>query len=138
VAPDWLRKVEGSPGQYVGGSRSKWAGKRRWPTVNAVQLRFGSWANAIEAAGFPRPKIGHYRDESKRGEILTKWTPEAIIEWMKNNADEDRPPSSLVPGAPIGAAVRKFGSWRNAQAAAGFEPNAVGGWHRVRLARSTH
>jgi hypothetical protein len=29
-----------------------------WPTVTVVQRKFGSWANAIEAADFPRPTRG--------------------------------------------------------------------------------
>src|SRR4051794_21683112 len=28
------------------------------PSVYVVQIRFGSWANAVEAAGFPRPHLG--------------------------------------------------------------------------------
>lgn len=33
---------------------------REWPTANTVQRVFGSWANAIEQAGLPRPRIGAY------------------------------------------------------------------------------
>lgn len=134
IATDWNKQVEGSPGQYCRGPRTTWAGKRRWPPLGTVQARFGSWANAIEAAGFPRPMVGHYRDESKRGEILTKkWTREAIIQWMKDNADGDMPPPVSTPGAPYNSVLRKFGSWGKAQRAAGFEPNKSG----RRLVRST-
>lgn len=51
VAADWLRAVEGSPGQYIRNPRSEWVGKRRWPSVSCIQREFGSWANALEAAG---------------------------------------------------------------------------------------
>ena len=82
VATDWNKQVEGGPGQYIKGPRRNLS-RRRWPSVDAVQRRFGSWANGIVAAGFPRPLVGHYRDESKRGQILTRWTKERIIEWIK-------------------------------------------------------
>jgi hypothetical protein len=36
-ATDWLKQVEGSPGQYTTGPREEWAGKRRWPTVTSIQ-----------------------------------------------------------------------------------------------------
>lgn len=38
---------------------------RRFPPVVSVQREFGSWAEAIERAGFPRPRSG-----------VRKWTPE--------------------------------------------------------------
>lgn len=123
VSTDWNRRVEGSPGQYVGGPRLKWTGKRRWPPLRAVQRSFGSWSNAIEAAGFPRPKIGHYRDESQRG-IVTKWPAEAVLEWIRSNAKNGKPPASKG-SAPVHAAVREFGSWNNAVIAAGYRPNRI-------------
>lgn len=123
IATDWNRKVEGSPGQYVKGSRKS---KRRWPPINTVQKQFGSWANAIEAAGFPRPIVGHYRDESQRGAILTKWSDERIIEWIREHAVGGKPPSTTIKaGKPIRPAIRAFGSWNNAVVAAGFKPNRI-------------
>lgn len=56
VATDWLRQVEGSLGQYVKAPRSQWVGSRRWPPVSSVQREFGSWANALEAAGLGYPQ----------------------------------------------------------------------------------
>lgn len=38
----------------------------RWPFYSTVREKFGSWANGIEAAGFPRPRPGYYRDETRR------------------------------------------------------------------------
>lgn len=32
--------------------------KSEWPSAPTVRLKFGSWGNAIEAAGFPRPRLG--------------------------------------------------------------------------------
>lgn len=45
VASDWLT----NNGQHQDG----------YPYVSTVTREFGSWANAIEAAGHPRPRIGH-------------------------------------------------------------------------------
>lgn len=129
IATDWNGQVEGSPGQYVKGSRRNLS-RRRWPSTNAVQRLFGSWANGIEAAGFLRPKMGYYRDESKRGAIRTKWTKDSIVEWIEGNANGDYPPTSHSPGAPANAARREFGGWSNALAVAGYKP-------RRRIARST-
>jgi hypothetical protein len=36
-----------------------------WPSYNAVCRHFGSWANAIEAAGYERPKRGIYTRTSR-------------------------------------------------------------------------
>lgn len=50
VSTTWLRGVELDA-----------QGRRRWPPVNVVQREFGTWAAAIAAAGFARPRIGGYR-----------------------------------------------------------------------------
>jgi hypothetical protein len=41
---------------------SEWRGPRSsdYPSATSVQEVFGSWANGIEAAGFPRPRVGYY------------------------------------------------------------------------------
>lgn len=49
VSTDWLtttRRERTEPDGY------------EYPHVNVVQRECGSWANAIELAGFPRPKVG--------------------------------------------------------------------------------
>ncbi|HXK40223.1 MAG TPA: hypothetical protein VJ837_05310, partial [Candidatus Paceibacterota bacterium] len=76
-ATDWLKQVEGSPGQYIKGPRAEWVGKRRWPTVQAIQREFGSWSNGLEAAGFTRRENYERTDEWK--ESVTKWTRERIL-----------------------------------------------------------
>lgn len=92
IATDWLRKVEGSPGQYVTGYRA-W-GERRWPSVGAVQREFGSWSNAIEAAGFSRPRIGCYirTEETRRKlrESRTRIDRDRVLTLVQNGyRDED-------------------------------------------------
>ncbi len=48
-------------------SATDWRGPRSsgYPSSFTVQSLFGSWANGIEAAGFPKPKVGHY-DRTRR------------------------------------------------------------------------
>lgn len=43
-------------------SASEWLSRpgKGFPVAGTVQRECGSWANAIEAAGFPRPKVGCY------------------------------------------------------------------------------
>lgn len=46
-----------------------------YPGLNSVYGKncpFASWSDAIAAAGFERPRDGHYINESKRSEILRK------------------------------------------------------------------
>lgn len=70
AASEWLGQVEGSIGQYAKGPRSASGVHRRWPPVTTVQREFGSWANAIEAAGFPKPTVGRYtRSTTTRAKI---------------------------------------------------------------------
>lgn len=125
VSTDWNKAVEGSRGGHVKKPRRDWTGYRRWPTLMAVQREFGSWADAIEIAGFPRPQIGHFQDESRRSEAMTKWTEEKILEWIKAHANGGKAPSSATKGAPANAAFRKFGSWNDAVVAAGYPPNRI-------------
>jgi transposase len=47
VATEWLSKGHGVNGDG-------------YPNTGTVMAHFGSWANAIEAAGFPRPQLGAY------------------------------------------------------------------------------
>jgi len=63
----WAREHDGVPpsaAEWLGGTRQEH--DIRFPYCSVVQREFGSWANAIEAAGFPRPHRGRYRDESRR------------------------------------------------------------------------
>lgn len=64
VATDWMGRGMGSAGNG-------------YPPVNVVQREFGSWADAVAAAGYERPKVGVY---------------ERTEEWRKNHADRHRIP----------------------------------------------
>jgi hypothetical protein len=51
LAPAWTRKRKAeTPG--------------RWPALRVVQGAFGSWATAIETAGYPRPRRGPRRSST--------------------------------------------------------------------------
>lgn len=52
---------------YKGDKRDK-----RFPNTPTVQIRFGSWSNGIEAAGFPRPIIGQYQVSSRQEAVLKR------------------------------------------------------------------
>lgn len=116
-AKDWLLQPpdDGTPGF------------RRWPHVGIIQKEFGSWSNALEAAGFERREIGHY-DRFLSGRVRA-WTKERILkairEWVSEYGD---PPSSTQwswsgSNHPCRATViEHFGNWDNAIREAGFAP----------------
>lgn len=45
--------------------------ENKWPATNTVIARFGSWSNAIEAAGFPRPGLGRKRKGESIRSVLS-------------------------------------------------------------------
>jgi hypothetical protein len=58
----WAAEHDGRPPRY-----DEWHPSRRphpdwekyvWPSSYVLQQMFGSWSNAIEAAGFPKPQRG--------------------------------------------------------------------------------
>lgn len=121
VAMDWL---------YY----SSDGGDREWPHVACVQKEFGSWSNAMEAAGFKRRTVGHYdRTDPTYKAKVTKWPKEQILQLMREWAavygrsprprdwkDRDTKP---LEGYPSETTVRKhFGSWDAAVRAAGLNP----------------
>lgn len=57
IATDWN---PAHPRATAEQARKFRAADGRWPWIGSVQHYFGSWANAIEAAGFERPRTGHY------------------------------------------------------------------------------
>lgn len=101
--------------------------KTIYPSANSVGGRdapFDSWADAIEAAGFPRPQ------PLSRGKPHVKyWTEERIIEALRAHSENGYGPLSVdwaraAPDHPTGSWVATtFGSWRKALEAAGLEPN---------------
>ncbi len=77
---------------------------------------FGSWKNAIEAAGF-RPELGNCGE---------KWPPAKILTLIRNLARRRRPLNARQLehryGNMFSAARRLFGSWSKAVLAAGVDP----------------
>lgn len=58
----WAKEHNGKPPTY---SDWKRGGGIEYPAPNTVTRYCGSWANAIEAAGFSRPSIGAHQADSK-------------------------------------------------------------------------
>jgi hypothetical protein len=96
--------------------RRRWAREYpRWPATSQVQRAFGSWGAALAAAGFPQEH----------------WDRETIILAMRELAErEGRVPlqSDIQPKRPglpgYDAIAHRFGSFTEAQRAAGFAPRA--------------
>ena len=98
------------------------------PALTTVKYRFGSWNEAVEAAGFePRP----FLTEEWR------WSDAEILRHIQRLGDGDTPPTQEQfaddEAAPSpGTARNHFGSWNGAVEAAGFEPRTpsdCGGVH---------
>src|SRR5580692_5814910 len=77
---------------------------------------FGSWQNAIQAAGLP----------SKLGKCGEKWPPSRILKLIRSLARSNNPLSvkqlEYRYGSMRSAARRLFGSWSKAILAAGIDP----------------
>lgn len=95
------------------------------PASATVQYVFGLWADAVEAAGLPRPFAGHNRYGGKGGPP-GGWTRESILNWIRDHADGDTPPTMPRTTGVAEAARREFGTWNHAVAAAGFTPRPQG------------
>ena len=80
---------------------------------------FGSWRNAIQAAGIP----------PQRANCGEKWPPARILMIIRNLARRIRPLSSTQLerryGSMLTAARRLFGSWTKAVVAAGVDPTKL-------------
>lgn len=111
----------------------------RFPGMNAVYRSkphsispFASWADAIEAAGFPRPRHGLYQGR-------TDWTPERIIEAFQAFASEHGRSPKTVDLPSIGVSQwtvqDRFGGVPEALDAAGLPRNKSGGreWTREQI-----
>jgi len=80
---------------------------------------FETWADAIEAAGFKRPRVGLY-------EGRTDWTRENIIEWIVayHHENGEPPHQDDLKGGPAYATIcSRFGTFGNAIVAAGYTPH---------------
>jgi hypothetical protein len=91
---------------------------------------FGSWRNAIQAAGI-RPERDNYGE---------KWSPAKILMIIRNLARRHRPLNTAQLerryGSMLSAARRLFGSWSKAVLAAGVDPaklQRVVPWTRERV-----
>lgn len=106
-----------------------------YPSCTLVQREFGSWSAGIEAAGFPRPPIGYYRDESKRYGPKSWRKPVAhYLECLAAIAVDGEAPAlnngsrTMTPrereGRRLWAALRYrgFRTWPEMCAAAGIRP----------------
>jgi len=70
--------------------------KNYTPLYNAARRQFGSWKNAIEAAGLNYDKIKELA-ESKRLEKVSKWSKQSIIdEILEMNASKENLNASYV------------------------------------------
>lgn len=100
---DWVRARDGYPSRNSCFSSSA--------SPNAP---FASWADVIEAAGFPRPRVG-----KRVGDI--DWSRDRIIAELRLAADGPLAPPIKVVGHPVlEAAIRYFGSWKAAVEEAGL------------------
>lgn len=91
---------------------------------------FGSWRNAIQAAGIP----------PERGNCGEKWPPAKILMIIRNLSRRRHPLNSTQLerryGSMLTAARRLFGSWSKAVVAAGVDPTKlqrVVPWTRERV-----
>lgn len=119
-ATDWNATISKNRGK-------KQRDKSIYPSGNSVygpHAPFDSWADAIEAAGFPRPK------RRSRGNPHKKyWTEERIIQALQAHARNGYGPMMLdwqrtAEDHPTGGWVSTtFGSWSKALEAAGLEPD---------------
>jgi hypothetical protein len=97
---------------------------------SAGSREFGSWRNAIQAAGL-RPQLANSEE---------KWPPAKIMRLIRNLARRKHPLSvkqlEQRYGSMISAARRLFGSWSRAVLATGADPRAfrrVIPWDRERV-----
>ena len=98
--------------------------------LRAAERVFGSWAAAVEAAGFDYSEIRRYK----------VWTRERVLErirmWHEKGADLSWRNVSLELDPSLAAATlhaHRFTSWAEALTAAGLEPTDVARYRRWTL-----
>lgn len=105
--------------------------EKRVPSlVRAAERTFGTWAAAVQAAGFDYEAIRRYR----------KWTRERVIDgikaWHARGADLSWHYISTELDPPLAAAALhagRFKCWADALRTAGLDPNAVSRYRRWTL-----
>jgi hypothetical protein len=111
AAREWLKGKHG-----IGGDG--------YPYVNVVQREFGSWAEGIEQAGFPRPTSGYYfRDEEwRRKQSEARSLPlEVLIERLRQKSKDGIAPRTQE-SALYSTFWRRGISWADACEMAGVKP----------------
>lgn len=93
-------------------------------TVASEPMYFGSWENAIQAAGLDYDEIDRYRLANRN-----VWTDARIIQEIRE-LDEKKEDLSQVNiegrfSALLAAAQKHFGNWENALKAAGFDYDKI-------------
>jgi len=96
--------------------------KEDWNLWCAGSRYFGSWNNALKAAGL---------DSSAIRQTLPAWTRERILAAIQERAEDGKPlnRTAIHPRSLVDAARRMFGSWDQALRVAGLDPR------HIRLAR---
>ncbi len=125
IAPDWVpSRDRWSPSRVLATIRAlsrrrrplrSAEFKRRFSSLSRAARRiYGSWPKAVIAAGVDPLKFRR----------VSPWTQERIIEAVLTRALKNEPLRSWTvrPKSLAKAAVRTFGSWRAALAAAGLDP----------------
>ncbi len=101
------------------------------PLVYAAGRRiFGSWRNAILAAGIP----------PRRALNADRWSPPSILAMIRRLSHQRQPVTAVQPNERydnlVSAARRHYGSWRNAVLASGVNPITLQRavyWNRERV-----
>jgi hypothetical protein len=121
VATEWLYGIHGRNGDG-------------YPHAVIVIREFGSWANGVEAAGFPRPRIGW----KPRG-MKARVSAETYIERLKAMSRDGIAPSLDDPFAlTIARGLRRRGlTWAEACKRAGVKSRHQARWERHRAERSS-
>lgn len=112
----WAKEHDGQPP-----TATDWHWAREgYPAATAIYRHasndtaaFGSWGEAIEAAGFPRPRQGQRPGENW-------WTPDLVITELQRRAHNGIAPGSHTEYNLARAARQFFGSWSAACSAAGL------------------
>jgi hypothetical protein len=124
VAPEWLYGSHGKNGDG-------------YPYATTVLNEFGSWANAIEAAGFPRPRIGGYeRTPETLAKMRVPRVPaETYIQRISDASVDGWAPSSHDLRFVARQLRKRYGiNWSEACHLAGVRPRLRGNWRKERYA----